>query len=104
MPRRGRPRSPLTDEERAERRRAWVIEYNQRPDVIARRRASSRRSYRRKLANETPSERAERLAYDRFYRREKRANETPTEREERLARNRATAKRWREKRRQRETT
>ena len=104
MTRRGRPRSTLTDEERAEKRRAWVIEYNQRPDVIERRRASSRRSYRRKLANETPSEREERLAYDRFYRREKRANETPTEREERLARNRATAKRWREKRRQRETT
>ena len=58
---RGRPRSTLSDAERAERRRAYMRAYTKTDEY-----KRKRREYERaKRANETPTERADRLAYRR---------------------------------------
>lgn len=67
----GRPRKEKT--QTAEERRAYVREYNQRPEVIKRRRAYMK-EYRKQLRErETPEERQERLEYQRVWAREYRA-------------------------------
>jgi hypothetical protein len=97
----GRPRKDQAQS--YEDRQAWVREYNQRPEVIERRRAYQRAYYptyhKERRARETPEEREDRLAYNRFYLAQRRAEETPEEREDRLAK----ARDWYHAKRAKET-
>ena len=77
MKKRGRP--PKKNKQTPEQRAAYLREYNQRPEVIERRKVYNKRaSDKRKL--ETSEEREERLAYMRLYRAQKRLEEIPTQR------------------------
>jgi len=59
---RGRPRSSLSDAERAERRREYMRAYTKRETYMEKRRIYERE----RRANETTKERNERLAYRRL--------------------------------------
>jgi hypothetical protein len=82
----------------AEERAAYLREYHQRPEVIARRRAWQRAYRARRRAEELPHERAERLEYERLQREARRERETPEERETRLAKHREVDRRCRQRR------
>lgn len=65
----GRPRKEKTQS--PEERAAYLREYNQRPEVIERRKEYNRRAYQKLLQSETAEERRERLDYRNFMRKQK---------------------------------